>query len=276
MEIARSLPALRQACDRIRRPLALVPTMGALHRGHAALIEAARSEGGAVAASLFVNPTQFGANEDFSRYPREEAADLATFEQAGCDLVWLPDVATMYPHGDATTVAVGGPAEGFEGAMRPGHFRGVATVVAKLFGQVRPDSAYFGEKDWQQLQVIRRMTSDLHLSVRIEGVPTIREPDGLALSSRNRYLSAEDRARAPGLYAALCMARDALRRGEDVVATLAAARAHLAEAGFAVDYVDLVEAGSLVAVRDGDRPAELRLIAAARLGATRLLDNVPV
>lgn len=274
MEIVRSLPALRQACERNRRPLALVPTMGALHRGHVALIEAAQRGGATVAASLFVNPTQFGANEDFSRYPRDETADLATFEQAGCALVWVPDVATMYPAGDATAISVGGPAEGFEGAMRPGHFRGVATVVAKLFGQVRPDIAYFGEKDWQQLQVIRRMAADLHLPVRIEGVPTVREADGLALSSRNRYLSIDDRARAPALYAALCRARDALRQGADIATTLGGARDALTGDGFIVDYFDLVRAESLTPPQG--EAESLRLIAAARLGTTRLLDNLAV
>lgn len=274
MEIARTLPALRQVCDRTRRPLALVPTMGALHRGHVALIEAAHREGATVAASLFVNPTQFGANEDFSRYPRDEAADLSTFEKAGCAIVWVPDVTTMYAEGDATTITVGGPAEGFEGAMRPGHFRGVATVVAKLFGQVRPDIAYFGEKDWQQLQVIRRMVANLHLPVQVEGVPTIREADGLALSSRNRYLSAGDRARAPALYAALCTARDALRGDADVAQALGAGRRSLADAGFTVDYFDLVEAETLAPPRG--RGEALRLIAAARLGTTRLLDNIAI
>ncbi len=176
-------------CAAGSRTLALVPTMGALHDGHRALVREAVAGGAAVVTSIFVNPLQFGANEDLSRYPRDEAGDLAILEAAGCHLVWLPDVAAMYPPGDATTIDVAGPAEQWEGEARPGHFRGVATVCARLFGQVRPDRAYFGEKDWQQLQVVRRMVADLHLPLEIVGVPTVREPDGLALSSRNRFLT---------------------------------------------------------------------------------------
>jgi pantoate--beta-alanine ligase len=204
MQILRSIAALRQARlgdNREPKSLGLVPTMGALHEGHLALVqaarEAARGRNGLVAASIFVNPRQFAANEDFARYPRDEPRDLAMLEQAGCDLVWLPDLATMYPPGDSTVIEVAGPAELWEGAARPGHFRGVATVVAKLFGQVRPDAAYFGEKDWQQIQVVRRMVADLLLSVEIVAIPTLRAADGLALSSRNRYLDPAQRAAAP-------------------------------------------------------------------------------
>ena len=205
-KLARTIGELRAGCEALRRrfaALALVPTMGALHDGHRALVREAGTGGAAVVTSIFVNPLQFAANEDLSRYPRDEAGDLAILEAAGCHLVWLPDVAAMYPPGDATTIDVAGPAELWEGEARPGHFRGVATVCARLFGQVRPDRAYFGEKDWQQLQVVRRMVADLHLPLEIVGVPTVREPDGLALSSRNRFLTAADRAVAPRLFAVL-------------------------------------------------------------------------
>ena len=206
MLIARTLPDLQAACVRFRSTadaLALVATMGALHAGHLTLVRRAIASGAAAVASIFVNPLQFGPNEDLSQYPREEADDLAALEAAGCALVWLPDVATMYPPGEATTVVVGGPAERWEGDARPGHFRGVATVCAKLFGQVRPDRTYFGEKDWQQLQVVKRMVSDLLLPLEIVGVETVREADGLAMSSRNRFLTPAERAVAPRLYATL-------------------------------------------------------------------------
>jgi len=273
--LARTLPDLHEACARLRaggRPLALVPTMGALHDGHLALLTAA-PPGSAVAASLFVNPLQFGPNEDLSRYPRDEAGDLAKLAGAGCDLAWLPDVATMYPEDTATTIEVGGPAERWEGAIRPGHFRGVATVVARLFGQVRPDTACFGEKDWQQLQVVTRMVADLLLPVRIVGVPTVREPDGLAMSSRNRFLGQADRERAPALLRVLRAA--AVRLGsapEAAGPALDDARASLRDAGFDVDYVALVDGPSLAPL-DAVRPGA-RLIAAARLGGVRLLDNI--
>jgi pantoate--beta-alanine ligase len=275
MLIARTLPALRDACARLRaggRPLALVPTMGALHDGHVALLAGAPANS-VVAASIFVNPLQFGPNEDLSRYPRDEAGDLAKLEAGGCALVWLPDVATMYPPGSATTIDVAGPAERWEGAIRPGHFRGVATVVARLFGQVRPDSACFGEKDWQQLQVVTRMVTDLPLPVRIVGVPTVREPDGLAMSSRNRFLSPENRARAPALPRILKTTAARLgagAHGQEV----ADAEAALGDAGFAVDYLALVDGPSLAPIETA-RPGA-RLIAAARLGNVRLLDNFQI
>jgi pantoate--beta-alanine ligase len=183
MEVVRTIEALQSAGAALRRrfgSLALVPTMGALHDGHRALVTAAATSGAAVVVSIFVNPLQFNANEDLSLYPRDEAGDLAALRACGCHLVWLPDVTTMYPPGGATTIDVAGPAEQWEGSARPGHFRGVATVCAKLFGQVRPDRAYFGEKDWQQLQVVRRMVADLHLPLEIVAVPTVRESDGLA------------------------------------------------------------------------------------------------
>lgn len=269
MQIARDLPTLRAETARLGR-LALVPTMGALHEGHLSLIAAARREAPAVAASIFVNPLQFGPQEDLARYPRDEAGDLAALERAGCDLVWLPSVEVMYPPGHATTIEVRGPSEGWEGDARPGHFRGVATVCAKLFLQTGAAVAMFGEKDWQQLQVVRRMVADLDIPVRIVACPTVREADGLALSSRNRFLSAEERARAPALYAALREAAAAMAAGTPPAAATAAARAALTRQGFAVDYLALVEPETL-------RPAEAlpgRLIAAARLGSVRLLDNI--
>ena len=274
MLIARTFSELRSACDRLAPNLGLVPTMGALHAGHLALVTAARATGGKVAASIFVNPLQFGPNEDLSRYPRDEAGDLAKLESAGCDLVWLPDVAAMYPADGACTINVEGPAARWEGAIRPGHFAGVATVVAKLFGQVRPQAAYFGEKDWQQVQVVSRMVADLLLPVRVVPVPTVREADGLALSSRNRFLSEAERAAAPALYQALRRAARNIAGGEPVAAVLAAAKAEISASGLQPDYLALVQAQSLEPLEALAHPA--RIITAARLGSVRLLDNVAV
>ncbi|MBL6080144.1 pantoate--beta-alanine ligase [Belnapia sp. T18] len=273
MRIARDLPTLRHALDDLG-PVALVPTMGALHPGHLSLLAAARrevGEAGTLVASIFVNPLQFGPGEDFSRYPRQEEADLDRLREAGCDLAWLPGVEAMYPPDRATTIQVEGPAEGWEGAARPGHFRGVATVCAKLFLQTGARVAAFGEKDWQQLQVIRRMVRDLDLPVRILPCPTLREADGLAMSSRNRYLDPEARSRAAALPGAMRAAIEAMARGTSPAAALATARAGLAAAGLALDYLALVEPESLCEV---EAPPG-RLIAAARLGAVRLLDNMP-
>lgn len=277
MEIARTRAALGAACAALRRRrggLALVPTMGALHAGHAALCRAARASGAGVVASIFVNPLQFGPAEDFARYPRDEAGDLALLRGEGCELVWLPQGEEIYPPGNATTVVVGGPAERWEEVWRPGHFRGVATVVAKLLGQARPDLAFFGEKDWQQLQVVRRMVADLELGCRIEGVATVREGDGLALSSRNRYLSAEERARAPVLYRTLVALAAELGDGRPAAGLLAEAAAGLRGSGLIPDYLALVEAQTLEPLAVMRPPA--RLIAAVRLGLVRLLDNVAV
>ncbi|HEX4367091.1 MAG TPA: pantoate--beta-alanine ligase [Rhodopila sp.] len=277
MQIARTLPDLRAACADLRRTaksLALVPTMGALHEGHRTLVRAGVASGAATVASIFVNPLQFGPHEDLSRYPRDEAGDLAVLEAEGCALAWLPDVATMYPEGDATTIVVEGPAKGWEGDARPGHFRGVATVCAKLFGQVRPDRAYFGEKDWQQLQVVTRMVADLLLPLKIVGVPTVREADGLAMSSRNRFLAAEQRARAPGLIGALRVAARRLSDGEPARQPLADACGALQDQGFGVDYFALVEGATLLPMARAVPGA--RLIAVARLGSVRLLDNIAV
>ena len=263
MKIVRDLPSLRAELARLPA-LALVPTMGALHEGHISLVREARRQASAVAASIFVNPLQFNAADDLARYPRDEARDLAMLEAAGCDLAWLPDVAAMYPEGRATVINVVGPAEGWEGAQRPGHFQGVATVCAKLFLQTGAIVALFGEKDWQQVQVVRRMALDLDIPTRILPCPTVREADGLAMSSRNRFLTAAERALAPMLHAEM----QQVAAG----ATLTAARARLTAAGFAVDYLALVEPESLLETET--RPA--RLIAAARLGQVRLLDNISV
>ena len=277
MEVVRTIAALRVAAAALRRQygaLALVPTMGALHAGHRTLVTTAVASGAAVATSIFVNPLQFGANEDLSRYPRDEAGDLALLEAAGNHLVWMPDAATMYPPDDATTITVGGPAELWEGTSRPGHFRGVATVCAKLFGQVRPDRAYFGEKDWQQLQVVGRMVADLQLPLEIIGVETVRETDGLALSSRNRFLSAAERTVAPRLHEVMQTIAHALAaRDDDTERALTSGRDDLAAAGFATDYLALVDGPSLQAL-SSIRPGA-RLIAAARLGSVRLIDNIP-
>jgi len=255
--------------------LALVPTMGALHSGHLALISEARKRADRVAASIFVNPAQFGEGEDFGRYPRREADDARMLEDAGCDLLWMPSVADIYPAGFATKVRVGGVSERWEGEARPGHFEGVATVVAKLLLAVRPDAALFGEKDFQQLAVIRRMVADLGIPVEVVGVPTVRETDGLALSSRNAYLSPDERARAVALPKALKAARDAIRDGSAVGAAVKSAKQSLVDAGFLrIDYLALVDAETLEPL---DAPqGNMRLIAAAVVGTTRLIDNVAV
>jgi pantoate--beta-alanine ligase len=239
-----------------------------------ALLRAAAAHEAATVASIFVNPLQFGPTEDLSRYPRDEAGDLAQLAAHGCELVWLPDGATMYPPGGATTIDVEGPALRWEGDARPGHFRGVATVCAKLFGQVRPDRAYFGEKDWQQLQVVTRMVADLRLALEIVGVPTVREPDGLALSSRNRFIPDAERTRAARLFAVLEAAARRLRQGAAADPILDDARAALTREGFWVDYVALVDGPTLTPLPAAGPNA--RLIAAARLGSVRLIDNLAV
>jgi pantoate--beta-alanine ligase len=240
-----------------------------------ALVAEAKARADKVAASIFVNPTQFGEGEDFGRYPRREAEDARMLREAGCDLLWAPSVEDVYPQGFTTTVGVGGLTELWEGQARPRHFDGVTTVVAKLLLAVRPDLALFGEKDFQQLAVIRRMVGDLGLGVEIVGVPTVREPDGVALSSRNAYLTAEERERAVALPEALQAARTAIIRGNPVVETLHQARASLRDAGFLrIDYLALVDAATLQPL---DEPREtMRLIVAAVIGTTRLIDNLPV
>jgi len=276
--VAATVAELR-AFVRARRALGerigLVPTMGALHVGHLSLIEAARQRADRVVATIFVNPTQFGANEDFSRYPRTFDADRAQLAQVEADLVFAPAVTEMYPAGFVTTVSLAGPASAeLEDRFRPTHFAGVATVVAKLLNQAQADIAVFGEKDYQQLLVIRQMARDLDMPTEIFGAPTLREPDGLARSSRNVYLSPQERARAPALYGALDAAARAIAAGAPLDTALARARAAVAHAGFEIDYIEARDAQTLAPVTDASRGA-LRILAATRLGATRLIDNVP-
>lgn len=252
--------------------VALVPTMGCLHEGHLALVRRARELGDFVVVSIFVNPTQFGPGEDFDRYPRALERDCELLRGEGVDVVFAPPAGEMYPAGFQTTVTVGRLSEPLCGARRPGHFRGVATVVAKLFGAVEPDVAVFGEKDYQQLQVIRRMAADLDLPVVVEGVPTVREPDGLALSSRNAYLSAEERRSALGLSRALARARELVAAGEARPWVLeAAARAVLEDAGLRIDYAELRHPETLEPMESAAPRALLALAAFA--GTTRLIDN---
>ena len=272
------LAALRATVEAWRREgesVVLVPTMGALHVGHLALVAHAKAIGRRAVVSIFVNPTQFGPTEDFSRYPRDVAADLALLAEPGADAAWTPEVETMYPPGFSTSIEVGGLTEGLCGTVRPGHFAGVATVVTKLLNQVRPDIALFGEKDFQQLQVIRRAVRDLDLGVEIRGVPTIREADGLALSSRNRYLNPEERAVAPRLHAVLARIAAALREGAAAAPLRAEGIAELSAAGFdPVQYLEVRDAETLAPLERVDGPA--RVLAAAYLGRTRLIDNVAV
>jgi pantoate--beta-alanine ligase len=276
--VARDVEVLRRAVAgwRARQErVGLVPTMGAIHAGHLALVQAAHAQCDRVVASLFVNPKQFGPAEDFAAYPRDEAADLAAFHVAGVDLVFMPSVDEMYSPGFATSVHVGGVGEGLESAHRPGHFAGVATVVAKLLLQCLPDAAYFGEKDYQQLAVVRRLVRDLDIPLRIAGVPTVREADGLALSSRNVYLSPDERRAAPLLYRVLYDSAAALAAEPDRVAeTLQLGIARLRAGGFAVDYLELRDATDLAPVARLAGPA--RLLTAARIGRTRLIDNIAV
>jgi pantoate--beta-alanine ligase len=275
VQIVLTSEELARARAEITGTLALVPTMGALHAGHMALIAEAKKQADTVAASIFVNPTQFGAGEDFGRYPRQEEQDARMLEQAGCDLLWAPSVHDIYPDGFATKISVSGVSARWEGEARPGHFDGVATVVAKLLLSVRPDVALFGEKDFQQLAVIRRMVVDLGMPVEIVAAPTFRETDGLALSSRNAYLRPDERARAAVLPRALLTARAAILGGTPVEEVLREATALIHDGGFSrVDYFALVDAGTLEPL---DAPkGEMRLIAAAVIGTTRLIDNIAV
>ena len=253
----------------------LVPTMGALHQGHMALVEAARAECDRIVASIFVNPKQFAPTEDLGSYPRREAADLEMLRSAEVDLVFFPAVDEMYPPDFATLVRVSGLTEGLCGAHRSGHFDGVTTVVTKLLIQALPDIAYFGEKDYQQLTVVRRLARDLDIPVRIAGVPTVREPDGLALSSRNVYLSAEERRIAPNLARVLRSIAAVLAQDPNAVAQeIAHGSAALQQAGFAVEYLEIREAESLAVT--SEVTASSRVFAAVRLGTTRLIDNMPI
>ena len=278
MQIVRESIALRPLVAGWRaagEEVALVPTMGALHQGHLDLVTAARRVADRVIATIFVNPLQFNDPADLDRYPRSEEDDCEKLRAAGCDAVWLGAVGDLYPDGFATTVSVTGVSDRWEGAHRPGHFDGVATIVAKLFIAVMPDSAIFGEKDWQQLAVIRRMTADLGLPVAVHGYPTVRESDGLALSSRNARLSPDERVRALALPNALLTAHDEILAGRSVGEAIEAAKRALADAGFdPIDYVALVDGASLEPIHEA-RPGA-RLIAAANIGGTRLIDNLRV
>lgn len=255
--------------------VAFVPTMGALHEGHLTLVRAGLEVAERVVASVFVNPTQFGPNEDFSRYPRQEEQDSALLAGAGCHLLYAPSVEEMYPPGFATRIGVSGVSEGLCGEVRPGHFDGVATVVTKLLLQVQPHVALFGEKDWQQLAVIRRLVRDLDVPVDVVGVPTVREADGLAKSSRNAYLSAPERAIAPVLYQVLNHIAEGLRQGGSPADLCAQGRARILDAGFvSVDYLEARDADGLEPLERLDRPA--RILVAARLAGARLIDNLAV
>lgn len=258
--------------ESLPRPLAFVPTMGALHEGHLELIRQARKTAGTVVVSIFVNPTQFGPSEDFTRYPRDLERDSRLAESAGANVVYAPSVETMYPKGIMTKVVVPEVTNLYEGAHRPGHFDGVSTVVLKLFNQVRPDVALFGRKDLQQCAVVRRMVEDLDLQVTLEFVPTHREADGLAMSSRNIYLSASERAVAPAIKRTLDEARARLLGGEPADTVLSEARESLSRVGFDMDYLDLVSSRRFVPLQKVEEDAAL--IVAARLGKTRLIDNV--
>jgi pantoate--beta-alanine ligase len=277
LEIVRTVADLRKHIALWRKGevrVGLVPTMGALHQGHMALVEAARAECDRIVASIFVNPKQFAPTEDLGSYPRREAADLEMLRSAEVDLVFFPAVDEMYPPDFATLVRVSGLTEGLCGAHRSGHFDGVTTVVTKLLIQALPDIAYFGEKDYQQLTVVRRLARDLDLPVRIAGVPTVREPDGLALSSRNVYLSAEERRIAPNLARVLRSIAAVLAQDPNAVAQeIAHGSAALQQAGFAVEYLEIREAESLAVTNEVT--ASSRVFAAVRLGTTRLIDNMP-
>jgi pantoate--beta-alanine ligase len=274
-----TLAEYRAACDALRaggRGLGFVPTMGALHHGHQALMRAARSVADHVAVSIFVNPTQFGPNEDFQRYPRDLSADLAACAEAGVDLVFAPDVKQVYPPGDATRVHVSGLTDNWCGKSRPGHFEGVATVVTRLLSATGPCSAVFGRKDYQQLQVVKRLTIDLLLPVAIIEHPTQRDPDGLATSSRNRYLSPAERAHALALPRALAAAGSLFHAGERSAASISGVvHATLAASSLAVEYAALVDAASLEPWSDGQiQPGAAAVLIAARVGNTRLIDNL--
>jgi pantoate--beta-alanine ligase len=277
--IVRMVPALRRAIVRFRARhdyVALVPTMGALHAGHLQLVRLARRKADRVVVSIFVNPAQFGPAEDFSSYPRNLASDINALAKLKVDLIWTPNLETMYPPGFATQVVPGGPANaGLEDAYRPHFFGGVATVVTKLLLQVAPDYALFGEKDYQQLKVVMQMTKDLDIPVKIIGAPTVREPDGLALSSRNAYLSLAERATAPKLHEVLRTSAEKIALGASIETVLGAARAEIIQAGFALDYLEARHADTLAPTTSADE-GPLRLLVAAKIGKTRLIDNVAV
>jgi pantoate--beta-alanine ligase len=277
MRVIRTITELRQAVALLRadaKKIALVPTMGALHDGHMSLVKMAQHVADCVIVTIFVNPTQFGPAEDFSKYPRQEIADLALLTEHNVQIAYVPDVTEMYQPGFATTMQVGGVSGGLCGAVRPGHFDGVALVVTKLLLQAAPDIAIFGEKDYQQLMVIKRLASDLDIPVEIMGAPILREKDGLALSSRNVYLTDKERRIAPELYKCLQQCAAALTAGGEVTSLLENAISHLLSAGFSsVDYMELRDAATLApCTHYKGQPA--RLLVAARLGSCRLIDNI--
>ena len=278
MNTVKTIRELRAAVAQARaegKQIGFVPTMGNLHAGHAALVEKAAQRADFVVASIFVNPLQFGPNEDLDKYPRTLSADQQKLFEAGCHLLFTPDVEEMYPNGRAgqTRISVPGVSEGLCGASRPGHFEGVATVVTKLFNMVQPDLAIFGQKDFQQLAVIRALVRDLNMPIQIIGEPTVRAEDGLALSSRNGYLSAEQRAQAPALYATLQQLAASIHSGErDFARLIDSGKARLADAGLRPDYLEIREANSLRPATAEDR--QLVILAAAFLGTTRLIDNL--
>ena len=278
-QVTRTVPALRHALEPFRRAgqsVALVPTMGALHHGHLALIREAQKRARRVVVSIFVNPTQFAPHEDFGSYPRRFAADLNVLTEAKADLIWAPSAEVMYPEGFSTRIEPEGPAKaGLEDKFRPHFFGGVATVVAKLFLQVAPDFALFGQKDYQQLRVITQMAKDLDLSLKIVGVPTVRERDGLALSSRNAYLSASERAAAPTLNRVLTQSAARIRKGDGIERTLATGRTEIEDAGFKLDYLEARDALTLEPMRSREF-GPVRLLVAATIGKTRLIDNMGV
>ncbi len=279
VKIVRKLHDLRKVTAKWRdrgHTIGLVPTMGALHTGHISLVKLAKKKIDRAVVSIFVNPTQFAPNEDLSRYPRDEAGDLAKLDDAGVDLVWSPSVEEMYRDGFSTGVRAGSTAKDLDGAFRPHHFDAVATVCAKLFNQVAPDIAIFGEKDFQQLTVLRQMVRDLDMPLKLIGAPTKRDTDGLALSSRNAYLSADERKIAPALYAVISLLAEHVASGADIPSGVANARRKLESAGFAkIDYVEVRDAETLEPASTGSgRP--LRILAACWLGKTRLIDNVAV
>ena len=277
--IARTIATLDRAIGKFRaagQSLALVPTMGALHAGHIALVRRARRKADRVVVSIFVNPAQFAPHEDFSTYPRPFDADVAALRDLEVDLVWAPQLDVMYPPQFATRIVVKGPAEAdLEDRFRPHFFGGVATVVAKLFTQCRPDYAMFGEKDYQQLKTVTRMARDLDLRVEVVGIPTVREKDGLALSSRNTYLDARERAVAPSLYRVLSASAARIAAGEPIAKVVSEGAIELEAAGFALDYLEARHAETLARVETRE-DGPLRLLVAARLGKTRLIDNVAV
>ena len=273
MQVFDTVAAAREGLARLPRPLGLVPTMGALHDGHLSLVRAAREQCASVAGSVFVNPTQFGPGEDFERYPRDLPADAAKLEKAGLDLLFTPTAGAMYPAGFSTAVDVGELGTTYEGAVRPGHFRGVATVVSKLLNIVHPDALFLGQKDAQQTAVLRKMVRELDFAVRVEIVPTVREADGLALSSRNVYLSREERAAAPSLHESLEVVLARLRAGAALSGAREEARSHLRAPG-AWEYLDLVDAETFAPMPMLRAPAFV--IGAARFGGTRLIDNLYV